>query len=57
MIMFFDTGVSSVGIVSDLTFQDAQRLHASEKINVDDLIDGHKLIFEQSEKILEYLIK
>lgn len=48
MILMVGQGVSSVGMVTDLTFTDAQKLHVLEPITMDELIDGHELIFNKS---------
>lgn len=40
MIIVMSQGISTIGMVSDLTFDDAGRLHSREPIDIDELIDG-----------------
>jgi len=54
MILMLGQGLSSVGMVSDLNFPDAQRLHKSGPLTVDEAIEGYKLI--QDEKYFHSLI-
>lgn len=41
MVISFGPGISSVGMLTDLNYDDALRLHKSEELSVDELIDGH----------------
>lgn len=56
MIIFLAHGVSSVGMVSDLTLTDAEKLCRREKIKVDELIDYHRVIAGGSEDFIKCLI-
>ncbi|EKD43605.1 MAG: hypothetical protein ACD_72C00205G0003 [uncultured bacterium] len=42
MIVTMNQGVSSVGIVTDLNFDDARKIYQTTPITVDEIIDGHK---------------
>jgi len=55
MIIFLGQGVSSVGMVSDLTLSDAERICRLKRITVDELIDFHKLINNDSQEFLNFL--
>lgn len=44
MVISFGPGLSSVGMVTDLSCEDARRLHKSERLTVDELIAGHLFI-------------
>lgn len=44
MIVFVGHGLSSLGMVTDLSFEDAERLHKAEPISVDELIEGRQYI-------------
>ena len=54
MILMLGQGVSSVGMVTDLSLNDAKRLYRSSPLTVDEAIDGYKLI--QDEKHFHSLI-
>lgn len=44
MVVLLGGGVSSVGMVTDLSYQDIARLHRAESIDTDALIDGYLTI-------------
>lgn len=44
MIMVMGKGLSSVGIVTDLSFADASRLYQAESLTTDEIIDGFQVI-------------
>ena len=44
MVVMFGQGLSSVGMVTDLNFTDAERLHKFSPITVDEMIEGYKAI-------------
>lgn len=44
MILVMNQGLSTIGMVSDLNFEDAGRLHALEPIGIDELIDGRAAV-------------
>jgi len=44
-----------VGMVSDLTLSDAERICRLKRITVDELIDFHKLINNDSQEFLNFL--
>ena len=44
MILAMPGGISTIGMVSDLSFEDAKRLHIKPAIGLDELIDGRKFI-------------
>lgn len=48
MIMLVGQGVSSVGMITDLTFADVQKLYRLDPLTMDEIIDGHESIFNQS---------
>lgn len=48
MIMLSGHGVSSVGMVTDLTFADVEKMYRFDPISTDELIDGHETIFSKS---------
>lgn len=48
MILMLGQGVSSVGMVTDLNFSDAERLHKISPLTVDEAIDGYQLIQEEN---------
>lgn len=55
MIMMLGPGLSSVGMVTDLSYDDVLRLHQTEILSVDDLIDGHEIL--QSQHFLQTLLE
>lgn len=57
MILFMHNGISSVGMVSDLTLADAEKIHCGKKIDIDEVLDHHLLINLESTKILNILNK
>lgn len=44
MIMIMGQGLSSVGMVTDLSFEDASRLYSAREITLDEVLEGHDLI-------------
>lgn len=44
MIITLGQGLSSVGIVTDLSVKDAKRLHGTEPISLDEALDAHHVI-------------
>lgn len=44
MIMLMGQGLSSVGMLTDLSFEDAQRLHTAKEITLDEALDGFTFI-------------
>lgn len=44
MILVVGQGVSTVGMVTDLSFKDVNRLFRKDPITMDEIIDGHELI-------------
>ncbi len=41
MIVMLGQGLSSVGMVTDLTFKDVERLHKAEAIDTNEIIEGY----------------
>ena len=52
MIMNLGKGTSTVGMITDLNYSDIRKLHNSEAISVDEVIEGHKLISKEFHKFL-----
>ncbi len=48
MIIVMSQGISTIGMVSDLTYNDASRLHLLEPIDIDELIEGRKTINQEN---------
>jgi len=44
MILVMNQGISTIGMLSDLSFEDAERLYELEPISIDELIEGRKEI-------------
>jgi hypothetical protein len=44
MVVLLGAGVSSVGMVTDLSFSDVERLHGADPLETDDLIAGFEAI-------------
>lgn len=44
MVLVVGQGVSSVGMVTDLSYEDAQKLFRAEPFTTDELIDAHELM-------------
>ncbi len=44
MVLVVGQGVSSVGMVTDLSFDDARRLYREEPLSTDEMIEAHELI-------------
>ncbi len=53
MVLHMGQGLSSVGMVTDLNFQDAHKLHAAKPITLDEILIGHEELNDK--KILEIL--
>lgn len=43
IIMLLGKGISTVGMVTDLNFEDAKRLYGNSPITIDQVIEAHKL--------------
>lgn len=54
LIVVSDRGISTVGIVSDLTFDDAGKVHNAEPISIDELIDGRSIINKNNNLVLKF---
>ncbi|MDD2758515.1 MAG: hypothetical protein PHD72_04070 [Patescibacteria group bacterium] len=50
MVLVLGHGLSTIGMVSDLNYDDAKKMHALAPIAIDEMIEGHKII--QEEKFL-----
>ena len=46
MIIMLGQGLSSVGMVTDLNYQDVERLHKAEPLTVDEMIEGYQHIHQ-----------
>ncbi|MDD4476663.1 MAG: hypothetical protein PHY40_00715 [Patescibacteria group bacterium] len=44
MIVSAGQGLSSVGMVTDLSFEDAKRLYESDSVALDEIIEAHKVL-------------
>ncbi len=44
MVLVMQGGISTIGMVSDLNFEDAKRLHVLQPLDIDELIEGRKYI-------------
>lgn len=44
MVLVVGQGVSSVGMVTDLSFEDARKIHQMEPVTTDEIIDAHEFI-------------
>jgi len=44
MIMLLGQGLSSVGMVTDLSFEDAKRLYGADEITLDEALDAYDYI-------------
>jgi len=44
MILVMNQGISTIGMLSDLSFEDAKRLYALSPISIDELIEGREEI-------------
>lgn len=53
IIMTFGQGMSTVGMVTDLNFEDAKRMYGSQSLTVDEIIEGYQ--FLQKKELLNYL--
>ena len=43
-IMIFSKGISTVGMVTDLSFEDVKRIYGSVPIEIDEVIEGYKYL-------------
>lgn len=48
MVMMVGQGLSSVGMITDLNCADARRLYKTAPLTVDEVIEGHKFINNNS---------
>lgn len=48
MILIMGHGLSSVGMVTDLNFEDVKKLHLAEAINLDEIIEWHTQIHDEN---------
>lgn len=53
MIMTFGQGISSVGMVTDLSFEDAKKMYSIEPLTINEVIEGYQ--FLQKENFINYL--
>jgi len=44
MVLFVGRGLSSVGMVTDLSFEDISRLHKTMPFTINDMIGGYETI-------------
>lgn len=44
MVLVIGQGVSTVGMITDLSFKDVSRLYRTDPITTDEIIDGHELM-------------
>ena len=44
MVMTVSKGVSTVGMITDLSFADLQKLHKISPLSIDEAIEGHQFI-------------
>src|SRR3989339_630404 len=44
MVMTVAKGVSTVGMITDLSFDDLQKLHKISPLSIDEAIEGHQFI-------------
>lgn len=44
MIMIFGKGISTIGMVTDLSFEDVKRIYGSAPIEIDEVIEGYKYL-------------
>lgn len=51
MIVVAGQGLSTVGMVTDLNYDDAVRLYAKEPISLDEILNSHELLKKQLFKI------
>jgi len=52
-ILTMGNGLSSVGMITDLNFEDVKRLYKTEPLTLDELITVHELI--KKDKLLNFL--
>jgi hypothetical protein len=55
MILVLQGGISTIGMVSDLSFEDAKKLHILPNMDVDELIEGRKIL--NSHNFLQKIIQ
>lgn len=44
MVMELGRGISTIGVVTDLSFADVERLHSQEPIRINEAIEGYEFI-------------
>ncbi len=44
MILVMNQGISTIGMLSDLSFEDAERLYTLPPISIDELIEGREAV-------------
>jgi len=44
IVMMLGKGTSTVGVITDLNFEDVKKLHKASPISIDELIEGRKTI-------------
>jgi hypothetical protein len=44
MIVTFGQGLSSVGMITDLNFEDVKKIYKTEPITIDEAIEGHQIL-------------
>lgn len=44
MVMDLGRGISTIGMVTDLSYSDIERLRDAKPIDIDEVIDGHQLV-------------
>jgi hypothetical protein len=47
MVMTMAKGISTVGMITDLSFQDVQKLYKKPAITIDETIEAHQFIYSQ----------
>ncbi len=51
MVMTLPKGISTVGMITDLSFQDVQKLHNISPLSIDEIIEGRQFIYSSDFKI------
>ncbi|PLX26743.1 hypothetical protein C0581_03920 [Candidatus Parcubacteria bacterium] len=52
-----DVGVGLVGLISDLSFEDARRLKRKQPMTGDDLLDYYQTIYQKSNSFVQLIMK
>ena len=56
IIMTFGQGISSVGMITDLNYEDAKKMYGRDPLTVDEVIEGYQFLqITQKEDFLNYL--